>query len=199
MKPLGHLLMALVLAGAALPLSPGAARAMSEPPPSAPPAASVDRIAPLTLTDQRRNDVALPDGRVWLVTFFYGHCPDVCPLLLYNLQDALAALPESTRKKMGFAAVTFDPARDDVAFNADHAEAYAFTADNNYVLTGEPETLASMFKAFRFDYKKDRDGGFQHVNMLAIMDGQGRVIRHHYGLQPNIPLIVKQVQELVED
>ncbi|MFP5504391.1 MAG: SCO family protein, partial [Candidatus Sericytochromatia bacterium] len=168
MKPLGHLLMALVLAGAALPLSPGAARAMSEPPKEAP-ADQIQRIAPMTLTDQRRAPVALPDGRVWLVTFFYGHCPDVCPLLLYNLQDAMAALPESTRKKMGFAAITFDPARDTVEFNADHAEAYAFTADNNYVFTGEPEALASMFKAFRFDFKKDRDGGFQHVNMLAIM------------------------------
>lgn len=195
MKPLGHLLMAAVLAGAALPLSPGSASAMSSPPQSAP--ADADQLAPLTLIDQRKAEVALPDGRVWLVTFFYGHCPDVCPLLLYNMQDAMNALPEKTRAKMGFAAVTFDPARDDVAFNADHAEAYNFTASNNYVFTGEPATLARMFKTFRFDYKPDRDGGFQHVNMLAVLDGQGRVVRHYYGLQPNIPLIVEQVKELV--
>jgi protein SCO1/2 len=155
----------------------------------------VDVLGPVTLTDHRQQPVSLPDGRVWVVTFFYGHCKDVCPTLLYNLGSVAEAMPEAARKNVKFAAVTFDPARDTVASLADQAENFELTAGYYHLLTGEPAGLQPVFKSFKFDYKADRDGGFNHTNLIAIMDGQGRILHHFYGLQPNVARIAELAQE----
>lgn len=192
------------LAGAAFAASASPALALKSPPPpkgdccateAAPLAPTGDVLGSVKLTDHRNRSVSLPDGHIWVVTFFYGNCKDVCPTLLYNLGSVAEAMPEAARKNVRFAAITFDPARDTVASMATQAENYELGADYYYLLTGEPDSLKALFKTFRFDYKADRDGGFNHTNLIAVMDGRGRILKHFYGLQPNIERVAKLAAE----
>jgi protein SCO1/2 len=160
-------------------------------------AAQVDVLAPATLTDHRGRAVTLPDGRPWVLTFFYGHCPDVCPTLLYNVADVAQAMPAALRGKVAFGAVSFDPARDTVPKLAEQAENYALTGDDWYLMTGEPKTLDRVLGTFRFDFKPDRDGGYQHTTLTAVMDGEGRIVHHFYGLRPDVGRIAAAVGSLV--
>lgn len=193
---LGPALAALAALALALPASaePDACCAPVEPAAAAPIAAA---LAPVSLTDQRGKTVALPDGRVWVVTFFYGQCRDVCPTLLYNLGSVAEALPAPLRQKVAFGGVSFDPARDTVPRLAEYQHNFELTADNTYLMTGDRPSLERVFKAFSFSHKADRDGAFQHVNMLAVMDGRGRIVRHFYGLQPDIEQVTSLVSRLV--
>lgn len=198
-------LMLAGLAGAAIAASASPALALKAPPPpkgdccapEAAPEASVpkDTLKAITLRDHRDQRLSLPDGRVWVVTFFYGNCRDVCPTLLYNLGSVAEAMPESARKNVRFAAITFDPARDTVPKLAEYTENYELTADYYHLFTGDTETLNTLFKTFKFDFKKDGDGHFNHTNLIAVMDGKGRVIKHFYGLQPNIERVAQTAAE----
>lgn len=163
------------------------------------PAGAVDDTIALpatTLADQRGRPVKLPDGRPWVLTFFYAGCPDVCPTLLYNVLDVAAALPPAARARIAFGGISFDPARDTVARLAEHAENLGFRAANEYLLTAEPATLAPALQAFKFDFKPDRNGGFQHTTLIAVMDGKGRILHHFYGLHPDTARIAGIVRDL---
>jgi protein SCO1/2 len=191
----------LGLVGAAIAASAGPAMAEDDcckPALAAPAAANLETLGSAVFTDQRGHAVKLPDGRVWVVTFFYGHCKDVCPTLLYNLGSVAEALPAEVRAKVAFAGITFDPERDKVADLAQYQENYELTGDRYFLMTGDRPTLDRAFKSFKFTYKKDGDGSFQHVTLMAVMDGQGRIVRHFYGLQPNIEQVTALVTELVK-
>jgi protein SCO1/2 len=138
----------------------------------------------------------LPDGRPWVLTFFYAGCKDVCPTLLYNVMDVADALPAEVRAKVAFGGISFDPARDTVARLAEHADDIEFRNPNAYLLTGEPRVLDAALKAFKFDFKPDRNGGFQHTSLMVVMDGQGRIRHHFYGLHPDIPRIAAIARDL---
>lgn len=202
-------LLGLAFVGAALAAAPqGPAWALKAPPPPSgdcckpmePEAAApvADVLSAATLTDQFGKQVKLPDGRVWLVTFFYGNCRDVCPTLLYNLGSVAESLPKDIRDKVGFAGISFDPARDTVAKLAEYQENFELKGADYHLMIGDAPTLERVFTSFRFSFKPDRDDAFQHVNLLALMDGQGRVIKHYYGLQPNIEQVTEAVTQAVK-
>lgn len=168
-----------------------------KPLPAAPVAAGQAALDPAPLTDHRGTPVTLPDGRPWVLTFFYGHCPDVCPTLIYNVQDVAAALPPEVRAKVAFGAISFDTARDTVPKLAEYADNFEMRRPNDYLLTGEAATVARVLRTFKFDFKPDRNGGYQHTTLTAVMDGQGRIVNHFYGLRPDVQRIAEVAKGLV--
>ena len=55
---------------------------------------------------------AKTQGYVTLLFFGYTHCPDLCPLHMYMIADALRKLPAATAGQFKVVFVTTDPARD---------------------------------------------------------------------------------------
>ena len=51
-------------------------------------------------------------GYVTFLFFGYTHCPDMCPLQMYMIADALRKLPPATAGQFKVVFVTTDPARD---------------------------------------------------------------------------------------
>ena len=189
---------AVVGAAIAAPLAPALASDCCKPAPA--PAVRPDGkdvLAPARLVDQRGQAITLPDGRPWVLTFFYGHCPDVCPTLIYNVSDVATALPADIRAKVGFGAISFDTARDTVPKLAEYAENFELRRPNDYLMTGDAQTIDRVLKTFKFDFKPDRNGGYQHTTLTAVMDGQGRIMHHFYGLSPDIERIAAVTRDLV--
>src|SRR5215469_7260212 len=53
-------------------------------------------------------------GRPQIVAMFFANCQYACPLLVYQMQQIEAALPETMRSNVGFVLVSFDTERDSV-------------------------------------------------------------------------------------
>lgn len=67
----------------------------------------------LTATDGRPfNFRQETDGRVTLLFFGYTACPDVCPVHMANIAEALDRLPPGDREKVRVVFVSTDPDRD---------------------------------------------------------------------------------------
>jgi protein SCO1/2 len=89
-------------------------------------------------------------GRWMLVYFGYTSCPDVCPTELQNISAALDRLgPDAVRIVPLF--VTVDPERDTPGVLADYTKLFD---DRLIGLTGRPEQIAAMAKAYRVYYAK---------------------------------------------
>ena len=85
-------------------------------------------------------------GRAVLLTFIYTHCPDVCPLIVSNLHNALMMLG-SAASKLQIIAVSTDPKGDTPAAVANFLAPREMTGRMEYVV-GSRAQLAPIWRAW---------------------------------------------------
>lgn len=144
---------------------------------------------PFRLVDQdgRAVDQSILDHKWTAVFFGYTFCPDVCPTTLQTLGSASQELgPKAKDFQVVF--VTVDPQRDTPAKLKDYLSSAAFPR-GTIGLTGTPEQIAAIAKAYGVYYEKDGTGpdySVNHSSAIYLMDPQGHfdtVIP--YGLTPD--------------
>ncbi len=142
-------------------------------------AAGVEIGGPFRLTDHRGRAVSAADflGSYVLVYFGYGFCPDVCPMDLHNIGVAVDELGADAERVIPIF-ITVDPDRDTVAFLKDYVTAFH---PRMVGLTGDPERIAEVAKAFRVYYAKvaDADGHdyqMDHTPYVYLMDPDGNFV-----------------------
>lgn len=139
---------------------------------------SVQIGGPFRLVDQSGSAVTDADYRGhWMLVYFgYTFCPDVCPTELQTIAAALDKLgPDAAKVAPLF--ITVDPARDTPAVLAKYV---ALFGHGIVGLTGTPEEIAAVARAFRVYYAKAPVGGsatylMDHSSFLYLLDPKGRL------------------------
>ena len=135
---------------------------------------------PFTLTahtGERISDQAFR-GKFMLVAFGFTHCPDVCPAELQVMTAALDEMgPAGERVQPLF--ITIDPERD----TADHLAGYMAYFHPRFIgLTGTPDEIASVAKAYHVWYQKvdgdSPDYVMDHTAIMYLMDPDGAFVQH---------------------
>lgn len=169
-------------AGAVVALGLGVASwRLSAPPSGARSSMGVASLGgPFQLVDQdgRPVDERILKGRWSAVFFGYTYCQDVCPTTLATLGEV--------QRRMGPRAqglqtilVSIDPERDTPAQLKRYLDTPAFPPKVTG-LTGRPEQVAAMAKAYRVYYAKHGDGPdylMDHPSAIYLFDDQGRFDR----------------------
>lgn len=135
---------------------------------------------PFTLLDHTGRSVTEKDflGRYQLLFFGFTSCPAICPTTLQTVTVALSELgSDADRVQPMF--ITVDPANDTPQMMA----AYVKHFDKRIVgLTGTPEQVASVAKAWHIHYRRvrDKDGSEQieHTAALFLMGPDGKYLEH---------------------
>ncbi len=128
-----------------------------------------------TLTDYGGQRVTqdILTGRPTAMFFGFTHCPEVCPTTVRNLEYWISELgPAADDLQILF--VTVDPERDTAAVLSSYLRAQS---DRVRGLTGTPEEMAVMLKAWRVYAKKVplAEGGYtmDHSSMIYLLDRKG--------------------------
>ncbi len=142
-------------------------------------AAGVEIGGPFQLTDHRGRAVSAADflGSYLLVYIGYGFCPDVCPMDLHNIGVAVDELGADAERVIPIF-ITVDPDRDTVAFLKDYVAQFH---PRMVGLTGDPERIAEVAKAYRVYYAKvadadGRDYQMDHTTYVYLMDPDGNFV-----------------------
>ena len=137
---------------------------------------------PFTLTDQHGAAVTDQDfaGRYMLIYFGYTYCPDVCPLSLSNMAQAVDLLPADKAEQVVPIMITVDPERDTVGQLAEYAPLFH---PRLVALTGTPEQIKQAAKAYRVYYSKAGNGDsdaylMDHSTFIYLMGPDGKYLRH---------------------
>jgi cytochrome oxidase Cu insertion factor (SCO1/SenC/PrrC family) len=137
---------------------------------------------PFALIDQRGAEVTEQDfaGRYMLVYFGYTYCPDVCPMSLANMTQALDLLPPDEAEQVVPVFITVDPERDTVEQLAEYAPLFH---PRLVALTGSPEAVKAAAQAYRVYFAKAGDGDsdaylMDHSTFIYLMGPDGRYVRH---------------------
>jgi cytochrome oxidase Cu insertion factor (SCO1/SenC/PrrC family) len=140
-----------------------------------------------SLTDQdgkRRTDADFR-GKLMIVEFGYTFCPDVCPLGLQLISEALDLLG-SAADKIQPVFITVDPERDTQEVVKSYVDNFApRTASPRIVgLRGTPEETAAAARAYRVYFKINGDPKtnpnylVDHSAFIYVMGPDGKFVGH---------------------
>ncbi|MCS7088777.1 MAG: SCO family protein [Thermoflexales bacterium] len=158
------------------------------------------RLMPdFTLTSDAGTPLRLSDlrGRFVVMFFGYTHCPDVCPLSLYEMRRVKQALGEDAAK-VQFVFVSVDGKRD----TPERLRAYVRSFDSAFIgLTGPEQEvrLIALEYGARFRANPPNADGFYTVDHSAdtyVIDPQG-YWRMMWGLNAKTEDVVKALRALV--
>jgi protein SCO1/2 len=122
---------------------------------------------PVTLSEYR--------GKAVLLTFIYDHCPDVCPLIVANLHDALDLLGAKARQ-VQIVAVSVDPRGDTRATVAAFLAAHEMTGRMQYLI-GSAHELAPVWREWGVAVEATPDRReVSHAAFVYGISASGRVI-----------------------
>jgi protein SCO1/2 len=145
--------------------APSPYRGSEVPAATAPPIALHDASGrPVTLASQR--------GRWTLVTFLYTHCPDVCPLIAANLDQALRQV-DAARSRVGVLAVSVDPRGDTPAAVLAYTRRHHLVPQFRYLIG----TRAQLHRVWVSYHVAAVSGGadlVDHVSYTMLIDPRGK-------------------------
>jgi len=149
-----------------------------------------------TLTDQTGQKVSMADqrGKLVLLTFIYTNCPDVCPLITQNLNQALQMLG-TERDDVRVLAVSVDPEGDTPKSVDEYAKAHHLLPEFHYLI-GSRDELTRVWKAYDVAAVASDPELVDHTayTMLVDQSGEGRVI---YDSQVKAKDVVHDVRALL--
>jgi protein SCO1/2 len=178
--------LAVSLAGcgsAAKPVFEGTAL---NPPPSAP---------NFTLHDDRGNPVTMAShvGHPVVVAFLYTECPDVCPLIAQNLNQALK---QSSAKDAGLQVVgiSVDPKNDTPAAVRQYVAVHRLVSRFTYAIGSRAELLP-VWKGYHVAVTPGASGTVTHSAFELLIDASGHE-RAVYGSDVTAAQVLHDLSEL---
>jgi cytochrome oxidase Cu insertion factor (SCO1/SenC/PrrC family) len=154
---------------------------------------------PFTLTDHTGRTVTEADyaGLHKIVYFGYTFCPDVCPTGLTVITEALDLLGEDA-KRVKPLFITVDPERDTVAVMADYHQHFHPSFSN---LTGTPEQIAAVARAYRVFYQKaEEKGGDDYLvdhSAITYLMAPGGGFLAHFGPETTPDQLARAIRDML--
>ena len=129
---------------------------------------------PLALIDQHgaRVTLAAVRGEWAVVTFAFGHCDDICPVIVETVKQARR---DTGMEQVPLLIVTLDPWRDTPERLTSIAAGWTLSAHDR-VLSGTIGEVNSALDEWRIARARDPETGFvSHGSMVAVIDPAGRL------------------------
>jgi cytochrome oxidase Cu insertion factor (SCO1/SenC/PrrC family) len=152
-----------------------------------------------SLTNHKGEPVTDKDflGKYMIVYFGYTFCPDVCPMDLQIMADAMRILPPEELEQVNPVFITIDPERDTVDVMAEYV---SYFHDDMIGLTGTNEQVDSIKKAYRVYAAKAADSAdylVDHTSYTYFMGKEGTLLRHfNHGEDPEA--MANTISSLIE-
>ncbi|NKB42783.1 MAG: SCO family protein [Alphaproteobacteria bacterium] len=153
-----------------------------------------------TLTDHTGAEVTeqVLLGRYSLIYFGFTYCPDICPMTLQTVADAIEILPGQKGESVQPVFITLDPKRDTV----ETISSYVSNFHSSMVgLTGTQDQVQKAADAYRVFFREapigdDGDYTIDHSGFLYLMNRSGRYI-DHFGKDVTMEDLSARLRELL--
>ncbi len=161
------------------------------------------------LVDQDSSAVDFPEnynGKIMLVGYVYTHCPDICPLITYNMRDIQRAL--SDEDEFMLVSVSFDPERDSPEILYDYAQNYNVDQSNWRFLTGDKEPVFSLLETLEISTVKTptrfREDGtpvyyIDHTDRVTLIDDRGNIRKTYNGSGLDTDEVIADIKKLLQE
>jgi len=159
---------------------------------------------PFTLIDTHGTPVTQKNfqGKYMLIYFGYTYCPDICPMELQAMTDALDQLPDDVLSEITPIFITTDPDRDTTSVLSQYVSAFH---PKLIGLTGSQEQITAVKKAYRVYAAKEKQAEgadpatylMSHTSYIYLMDREGQYVTH-FRSQTDPAEMAKRLKEIIK-
>ena len=148
------------------------------------------------LVDQNGVEFQLSErrGKPLLITMFYSNCEFVCPRIIEALKRTEERLTTAERALVPVVAVTFDPARDDLAALKGVVARHHLDGARWAVARTDLRNVRKLAAMLGIQYRALPSGVFNHTSVSILLDTDGRVAGKTFTIGAADPAFVKLVK-----
>lgn len=161
------------------------------------------------LKNQHDTDIHFPsdfEGKVMLVGYVYTHCPDICPLITFNMRDIQNEFESDDNLLL--ISVSFDPDRDTPDVLSDYASNFRLNQENWQLLTGDKNVVESLLSKLNISTVKTptrfTESGtpvyfIDHTDRITLIDNKGQIRKHYPGSELDKDQVVNDIRILLKE
>ena len=139
-------------------------------------------------------------GKIYVVDFFFSHCPTICPAMTMNLVKLQQLSIDLDIELISF---TVDPKKDSSERLFWYQNAFGINGDNWNLLTGNQSAIYELgVNGFLVPNQEDAlaPGGFLHSEKIMLIDKKGRIRGYYDGTdEDQISLIFEDIVILKQE
>lgn len=145
-------------------------------------------------------------GNVLIVGYVYTNCPDICPVITYNMRDLQRAFADE--ENFSLVSISFDPERDTPDILFEYAEGYNLNQSNWHLLTGEKNNVDSVLEKLgiatvktptRFTGDNTPIYFIDHTDKVTLIDREGKVRNHYLGSELKTDEAIEDIKKLLSE
>lgn len=158
-------------------------------------------VPPFSLTERSGRTVEAGDlrGRVWIASFIFTRCPDVCPAITARMASFQEPLARAGVQLVSF---SVDPSHDTPEVLSAYA-ARVGAGSNWWFLTGAREVITTLLRdGFHVAFASDDSGvsGITHSDRLMLVDRTQHIRGSYHASDPDeMAALVRDATRLAAD
>src|SRR5690554_610544 len=139
---------------------------------------------PILWQDQRSQSLALNDfsGQAVIVTMIYANCQTACPVLVEDVKRIYHSLEDEHQADTRVLVVSFDAQRDTPEVLQNFAHNMGADRPGWHFVTGDQNDIRTIASVLGIRYREKSDGGFDHSNVIAVLNRRGEIVGRQEGL-----------------
>lgn len=141
------------------------------------------RIGDYVLIDQDGKSFRLKEfaGKPIVISFIYTSCEHICPTITMNLGKAIKEAGNDFGIKFHAVTIGFDVDNDTPERMKEYGNTFTDDFKNWRFVTSDRDTMNRMTRDFGFYYRRLKEG-FDHLNTVTIINPNGEIYKHVYGI-----------------
>lgn len=130
-------------------------------------------------------------GRNVIVTMIYANCNTACPVLVQDVRRVYQALDAERRERTDLLVVSFDTERDTPERLQQYAEGVGAVGSEWHFATASASDVRTLSALLGVRYRQNPKGGYDHSNVVAVLNPEGEIVHRHEGLNQPVASAVK--------
>ena len=141
------------------------------------------KIDSFTVMDQDSQLITAADftDKIYVVDFFFTHCPTICPVMTKNMAKVYDEF--KTDPNVLFLSHTIDVKNDSVPQLKKYADKIGISSSKWHMVTADKMVIYDLAKQYMVSAAEDPNspGGYMHSGAFILMDGQHRIRGYYDG------------------
>ena len=132
-----------------------------------------------------------------IAAMVFTHCESACPRLVSDMQRLESALTETELSKIDFVLISMDPERDTPQRFREFAAIHKLNKHWT-LISSDQDGTTEIANVLGVRVKKLEGGGFDHSNVIFVLDQEGVIVNQQNGFAVDQTEILKSIKNLIQ-